>query len=100
MANSLIRQNVADFIEMLAPKTNADHTVDMDRLDYGFFGDHRTIRPYNSIEEGIIWYASRPEIQCLPESMILPLVAHNFGISVEEASEALVGELPSIVELN
>ncbi len=98
--DSLIQKTVADFIHMLGPKTNDDHTIDMDRLDYGFYGNHQSIRPYQTIEEGIEWYANRKEIQGLPESMILPMVAHNFNMSVVEACAQMCDRDISIVELN
>ena len=55
--------------------------VDLEKLEYGLYGDHTKTRPYSTLDEGVLWYAAQPAIQGLPESLIAPMVAHNLGIS-------------------
>jgi len=43
------------------------------------------MRPYNTIVEGVNWYLNQDGIDKIPEELILPMVAHNFGVSVEAA---------------
>ena len=81
---------VSEMMEsMAAPRETKP--LDFDRMDYGQYGDHTDRRPYATLAEGVAWYASQPDIQALPESMIVPLVARNFGLSLSEALDGLSG---------
>jgi hypothetical protein len=82
--DSFANNYVAGFINSLSEKYSEKAPL-MSKLDFGQYGDHKTIRPYRTIEEGVLWYASQPEIKGLPEMILIPLVAHNFNISIEEA---------------
>ena len=86
---ALTELHVNAFIDGLST-TRHDKPIDMEKLDYGQWGDHTEIRPYQTLEEGILWYSSHPDIQALPESMLYPLLAHNFGIEGEMEIERIL----------
>jgi len=77
--------------------------IDWEKADYNFYGDHKVVRPYNTVLEGVNWYLNQPEVEHLPEELIINLVAHNFGITPEEAVrqvETSVKGESGIVEFN
>jgi len=68
-----------------------DEDVDWEKVDFGQYGDHKEIRPYQNIGEGIEWYMiADPKI---PDFMYLPIVAKNFGITEKEAKTRLLLEV-------
>ena len=73
-----------DLIEMYS-NNPGKKTIDLDRLDFGQYDNHLEHRPYTTLVEGVNWYLNRHEISFLPETLILPMVAHNFGLSVDQA---------------
>ena len=83
--NILLRSAVRDMLDIVTQKHSPLKPVEMERLDFGQYSDHTAVRPYNNVVEGVNWYLHQDEVQYLPDELILPMVAHNFGISMEEA---------------
>lgn len=84
--SDIIHQQMLDLIKNEKPE-NANKTIDYRKLDFNLYGDHKTIRPYDTVEQGIIWYLSQDTIKYLPEQMIIPMVALNFNITEDEAKK-------------
>ena len=83
---ALIQSNVMDCLKNWeAPQRRIP--IDNEKIDFGLYGDHTKIRPYNTVAEGVNWYLNQGEICKIPEELILPIVAHNFGMSVGDAFE-------------
>jgi tRNA(Leu) C34 or U34 (ribose-2'-O)-methylase TrmL len=89
MATYVINSAVMDMIDLLSHSGKGELPVEMDKLDFGQYGDHLTQRPYATVLEGVNWYLHQDETQHLPEEMVMRLVAHNFGIPLEEAVREL-----------
>jgi hypothetical protein len=89
MATYVINSAVMDMLDLLRHSGRGEVPLEMDKLDYGQYGDHRTQRPYTSVLEGVNWYLHQEETQHLPEEMVVRLVAHNFGMPLEEAVREL-----------
>ena len=91
MDYAIAKTEVADYLKLLKTPHKA-HPIDENRCDYGFYGNHKDRKPYSTILEGINWYLQQPTVQLLPEEMIIPMVAHNFGITVDEALKRVQAE--------
>ena len=89
MALYQINTAVMDMLDLLRDSGKGEVPVEMDKLDFTQYGNHTTHRPYNTVLEGVNWYLHQEAVQHLPEEMVVRLVAHNFGIPLEQA----VGEL-------
>jgi hypothetical protein len=81
---AIIHSAVMDMFECVS-SSHSLCMVDHSRLDYGQYSNHRTLRPYSTIIEGVNWYLNQPESEHLPEELIIHLVSFNFGISVDDA---------------
>lgn len=84
---ALVQSEVMDMISEWSSTSRVQ--IDPDKMDYGLYGDHKLIRPYDTVMEGVNWYMNQSGIEHIPEELILPIIAHNFGISVGEAYEQL-----------
>ena len=89
---AIVKSQVDDMWEMLTAN-QCEIPIDPEKCDYGFYGNHMDTRPYASVMEGVSWYLGQPEISYLPDELVLSLVAHNFGISVEEAAKQIETEI-------
>ena len=85
---ALIQSEVMDIMNDWKPK-GRKIPIEMNKIDYNLYGDHKQVRPYKTIIEGVNWYLHQRDIQHIPEELVLPLVAHNFGISIVEAVEKI-----------
>jgi hypothetical protein len=85
----IIHSAVMEMIELISEKTNLRPKINLQKADYNFYGDHKTIRPYKDILEGVNWYLNQPEIEHIPEELIINIVAHNFGMTMEQAVDEI-----------
>lgn len=88
---SMTKCDVQDYLCGLAKATEVK-PIEMDRLDYGQYGDHKNTKPYNTVSEGVRWYLHQKDMWKLPEELIIPMVAHNFGLTVEEAVNRIAND--------
>lgn len=89
---AIAKSQVDDMMELLqAPPYEIP--IDPDKCDYNDYGDHRTVRPYKTVSDGISWYLHQHQVSYLPDELIISLVAHNFGMSLEEAKLNIEDEI-------
>ena len=85
MEKVALRSAVKDMLEIITAKNEYKKPIEMEKLDFGQYKDHKTDRPYNSVVEGVNWYLHQEDTSHIPDELILPIVAHNFGISTADA---------------
>ena len=85
----MLSSAVIDMLDLLRHSGKGELPVEMGKLDFGQYGDHRTLRPYTTVLEGVNWYLHQEEVHHLPEEMVVRMVAHNFGMPLEEAVRQL-----------
>jgi hypothetical protein len=89
MTTHILNSAVMDMLDLIQHSGKRELPIEMEKLDFGQYGNHRTERPYSTVLEGVNWYLHQEESQHLPEEMVVRLVAHNFGMPLEEAVRQL-----------
>ena len=89
MEKVALRSAVKDMLELITAKKEYKRPIEMEKLDFGQYQDHKKDRPYSNVVEGVNWYLNQEGISHIPDELILPMVAHNFGISTKEALDLL-----------
>ena len=63
--------------------------IEMDKLEFGQYGNHKKNRPYNTLLQGVNWYLNQPNIEHIPEELVLACFAWNFDLSMNDAVEQI-----------
>ena len=86
---SYTQSAVMDMLDIIKNGGACEMPVDMSRADFNNYSDHRDIRPYTDVVGGVNWYLNQEGTEHIPDEIVLRIVAFNFGISLEEATNQI-----------